>query len=193
MSPNSPLLSPLSDGGGGGSFPPPKLLLLSLLLLLSPSATTTTSSSSSSAAPPFPPLLDLAGTSAMYRDVASARGNDFDFAFLLLDGREAALAALDSFGGYHNTGDGGDSSRPLPPLVPTSHSEVMGGVVWDEEGEALVLPAAHKVLTVWSYSGTAANVTALLSSLPKRPPRQEVWILDGSGAGEAEKAIRCVR
>ena len=193
MSPNSPLLSPLSDGGGGGSFPPPKLLLLSLLLLLSPSATTTSSSSSSSS--PFPPLLDLPDTAAMYRDVASARGNDFDFAFLLLDGQEAALAALDSFGGYHTDDDGDSSSSPsrLPPLVPTSHSEVMGGVVWDEEGEALVLPAAHKVLTVWSYSGTAANVTALLSSLPKRPPRQEVWILDGSGAGEAERAIRCVR
>ncbi len=45
-------------------------------------------------------------------------------------------------------------------------------------------------LTIWSLSSAEQNISNLVSLLPKKYPMQKVWILDGSGTGAAEKAIR---
>ena len=94
----------------------------------------------------------------------------FDYAYLLLE--EPDDAALDGYGD--------------DDLVPTMQQEVLAAIRDEEEEEEDYVVQRHiRVLTVWNYVGRAPNATALLLSLPKAHPTQEVWILDAADAVEA--------
>ncbi len=60
----------------------------------------------------------------------------------------------------------------------------------DETDFGTADPMFARQLTIWAYTGLAPNSTELLSKLPRGFPTQEVWILDGSGDGAAERDIR---